>query len=84
MRRTTGYTWTHHKTSTDITKESNITPVLDKIQDYGITWIQHINRIPRNRLRRLIKNYTPKMQKETIEEISGCVRTEGIKKWPNS
>jgi hypothetical protein len=30
MRRTAGYTWTDHKTNTEITKELNITPVLDK------------------------------------------------------
>jgi hypothetical protein len=44
-----GYTWTDHKTNTEIAKELNITPVLDKIQDYNRNWIQHVNRIPRNR-----------------------------------
>jgi hypothetical protein len=34
MRRTAGHTWADHKTNTDITKELNITPVLDNIQDY--------------------------------------------------
>jgi DNA-binding CsgD family transcriptional regulator len=34
MRRTAGHTWTDHKTNTEIAKELNITPVLDKIQDY--------------------------------------------------
>jgi hypothetical protein len=34
MRRTAGYTSTDHKTNTEIAKELNITPVLDKIQDY--------------------------------------------------
>jgi hypothetical protein len=34
MRRTLGYTWTDHKTKAVIAKELNITPVLDKIQDY--------------------------------------------------
>jgi hypothetical protein len=34
MERTAGYTWTDHKTSTEIAKELNITSVLDKIQDY--------------------------------------------------
>jgi hypothetical protein len=28
-----------HKTDTDIAKELNITPVLDKIQDYKIKWM---------------------------------------------
>jgi hypothetical protein len=60
MRITAGYTWTDHKTNTEIAKELNITPVLDKIQDYKRNWIQRVNRMPRNRLPRLIKNYTPK------------------------
>jgi hypothetical protein len=61
MRITAGYTWTDHKTNTEVAKELNITPVLDKIQDYKRNWIQHVNRMPRNILPRLIKeNYTPK------------------------
>jgi hypothetical protein len=55
LRRTAGHTWTDHKTNTEIAKELNITPVLDKMQDYKINWIQHVNRMPRNRLPRLIK-----------------------------
>jgi hypothetical protein len=31
MRITAGYTWTDHKANTEIAKELNITPVLDKI-----------------------------------------------------
>jgi hypothetical protein len=33
LRRTAGYTWTDHITNTDIAKELNITPVLDRIQN---------------------------------------------------
>jgi hypothetical protein len=59
MRRTAGYTWTDHKTNTEIAKQLNITAVLDKIQDQR-NWIQHVNRMPRNRLSRVMKNYRPK------------------------
>jgi hypothetical protein len=45
---TAEYTWTDHKTNTQTAKELNITPVLDKIQDYKRNWIQHVNRMPRN------------------------------------
>jgi hypothetical protein len=31
MRRTAGYTWTDHKTNTQIAKELKITPILDKL-----------------------------------------------------
>jgi hypothetical protein len=60
MRITAGYTWTDHKINKEIAKDSNITPVLDKIQDYKRKWIQHVNRMVRNRLHRLMKNYIPK------------------------
>jgi hypothetical protein len=59
MRKTAGYIWTDRKTNTEFAKELIITTVLDKIQDYNRNRIQHVNRIPRNRLTRLIKT-TPK------------------------
>jgi hypothetical protein len=36
MRKTAGYIWRDHKTK--IEKELNITPVLDKMQDYRRNW----------------------------------------------
>ena len=46
MRKTAGYTWTDYKSNTEITKELNITPVLDKIQEYRINWLQNITECP--------------------------------------
>jgi hypothetical protein len=60
MRRTAGCTWTDHKTNTETAKELNIAPVLGRIQSYKRNWIQHRSRMPRNRLPRILKNYTPK------------------------
>ena len=45
MRITAGYTWTDHKTNTEIAKELNTAPVLDKIQDYKRNCTQHVNRM---------------------------------------
>jgi len=59
MRRTSGYTWTDYKTNTQITKELKITPILDKLLEYKRNWIQHVNRMPRNRLPRVMKHYSP-------------------------
>jgi hypothetical protein len=59
---------------------------LDKIQDYKRNWIQHVNRMPCNRLPRLIKELCPKRQKEprkTTEETFGCMRPEWVNKCPN-
>jgi hypothetical protein len=55
MSRTTGYIWIDYKTNIQISKELKITPVLDKLLEYKRNWIQHVNRIPRNRLPRIMK-----------------------------
>jgi hypothetical protein len=36
-----------------------ITPILDKLLEYKRYWIQHVNRMPRNKLPRIIKHYSP-------------------------
>jgi hypothetical protein len=56
MRKTAGYTWTDYKTNTHITKELKITSILDKLLEYERNWIQHVNRMPCNRLPRVMKH----------------------------
>jgi hypothetical protein len=53
IRKAAGYTWTDYKTET--AKELSITPVLDKIQEYRRNWLLHINRMPLNRLPRILR-----------------------------
>ena len=48
-----------YKTNSHITKELEITPVLDKLLEYKRNWIQDVNRLPRNRLPRIMKHYSP-------------------------
>ena len=57
--RTAGYTWTDYKTNVQIAKELKITPVLDKLLEYKRSWIQNVNRMPRNRLPGVMKYYSP-------------------------
>ena len=57
--RTAGYTWTDYKTNSHIAKELEITPFLDKLLEYKRNWIQHVNRMPRDRLPRIMKHYSP-------------------------
>ena len=52
-------TWTDYKTNSHIAKELEITPVLDKLLEYKRNWIQHVNRMPRDRLLRIMKHYSP-------------------------
>jgi len=59
MRRTAGYTRTDHKTSAQISKELKITPIFEKILEFKRNWIKHVNRMPRNRLPRVMKHYCP-------------------------
>jgi len=59
MRRTAGYTWKDYKTNVQIAKELKITPILDKLLEYKRNWIQHVNRMPRNRLPRVMKHFCP-------------------------
>ena len=59
MRRTAVYTWTDYKTNAQIAKELKITPVLDKLLEYKRSRIQHVNRMPRNRLPRVMKYCSP-------------------------
>ena len=42
-----------------IAKELKITPILDKLIECKTSWIQHVNRMPRNRLPRVMKYYSP-------------------------
>jgi hypothetical protein len=49
MRKTAGHTWADYRTNTEIVKELNVTSVLDKIHEYMGNWIQHENRMPRDR-----------------------------------
>jgi len=59
MRRTAGYIWTDYKTNAQTAKELKITTILDKSMEYNRNWIQHVNRMPRNRLPRVIKQHSP-------------------------
>jgi len=59
MRRTAGYIWTDYKTNGQIAKELKITPILDTLLEYKRNWIQHVNRMPRNSLPRVMKLYSP-------------------------
>ena len=59
MRITTGYTWADYKINAQIARELKITPILEKLLEYKRSWIQHVNRMPRNRLPRVMKHYCP-------------------------
>jgi len=59
MRKTARYTWRDYKTNTQVANELKITQILNKLLEYKRSWIQHVNRIPRNGLPRVMKHYSP-------------------------
>jgi len=75
MRRTAEYTWTDHKTNTQIAKEFKITAILDKLQEYKRNWIHHVNRMPRNRLPRVMKQYFPSGRRNNGRPLKRLVDT---------
>ena len=63
-RKTAGHAGTDYKTITEFARELNITPVLDKIQEYRINWLERVNRMFRDRLPRILK----KKKKKTTDQ----------------
>ena len=59
MRRKAENTWADYKINSHIAKELEITPILDELLEYKRNWIQFVNRMPRDRLPRIMKHYSP-------------------------
>jgi len=49
----------HTNKNAQFAKELKITPILDKLLEYKRSWIKRLNRMPRNRLPRVMKQYCP-------------------------
>ena len=58
-RRTAGKSWRDYKRKAQIAKELKITPILDKLLEYKRSWIQHVNGMPRKRIPRVMKHFSP-------------------------
>jgi len=52
-----------------------ITPVLDILLEYKRNWIQHVNRMPRNRLPRVMKHYSPTGRRNHGRPLKGHLNT---------
>ena len=53
------YTQQDYKTSEDILSKLKTNPVVKKIKNYGNKWIQHVQRMDRDRPPHLIVKYQP-------------------------
>jgi hypothetical protein len=58
MRTTARYIWSDYKRNDDTLKELK-TDTMGKILKYKNSWIQHVNRMQRYRILKLLKNYKP-------------------------
>ena len=50
LRPLAGYTLYDHKTNNSICRELQITCILDKIDEYRLNWLLHLQRMPQNRI----------------------------------
>jgi len=50
LRPLAGYTLYDHKTNEHIRREIQITGIIDKIDEYRRNWLQHLQRMPQNRI----------------------------------
>ena len=63
---------------TELAKELNKAPVFDKTQGQRRNCIQHVQRMPRNKLQRIIKTKDQRQKEpgKTVKDKAGCVRPE--------
>jgi hypothetical protein len=70
MRRTAdGYIWSDFKQNTEILEELKVTPIQNKMSNYKTDWRDHVNRMSRSRLPKLIKQYIPEKKEEIGAEL---------------
>ena len=59
VRITAGYIWDRLQNEWINCTVLKITQILDKLLEYKRSWIQHVNRMPRNKLPRVMRHYCP-------------------------
>jgi hypothetical protein len=59
LRHLAGYTPYDHKANDSIRREIQITCILDKIDEYGLNWLLHLQRMPQNRIPLKSYHYRP-------------------------
>jgi hypothetical protein len=52
-------THTHTQNKYTNCKEAKKIPILEKLLEYKRNWIKHVNRMPCNKLTRVMKEYSP-------------------------
>jgi len=66
LRPLAGYTLYDHKTNDYIRRELRITGILDKLVEYRLNWLSHLQIMPQNRIHLKSYHFTPQGRR-TIE-----------------
>jgi hypothetical protein len=67
MRTTAKYIWSNYKRNDGILKELKTETVMGKILKYKNNWIEHVNRMQRDRIPKLLK-ITNRGEEETEDD----------------
>ncbi|KAJ4448977.1 hypothetical protein ANN_00369 [Periplaneta americana] len=59
MRYTAGYTKWDHKRNEDVMEELQLEPVINHVKHYRNNWINHLHRMRRDRIPKVILHYRP-------------------------
>ena len=59
LRHLAGYILYDHKTNDSICRELQITCIVDKIDEYRLNWLLHLQRMPRNQIPLKSYHYIP-------------------------
>jgi hypothetical protein len=87
MRRTAGYIWSDFKQNTEILEKLKVTPFIqDKISNYETDWRDHVNRMSRSRLPKLITQLIPKGRRDRARPMKKLTDSEAGtgQHWPTS
>src|SRR5215469_4613219 len=79
LRPLAGYTLYDHKTNDFIRRELQITCILDRIDEYRLNWLLHLQRMPENRVPLKPYHYRPGEQLEDRRNVgeSNCNSGDG-------
>jgi hypothetical protein len=65
---TVKYIWSYYKRNDNILKELKTESVMGKVLKYKNSWIQHVNRMQRDMIPKLLKKITNHREEETEDD----------------
>ncbi|KAJ4434647.1 hypothetical protein ANN_23211 [Periplaneta americana] len=74
MRYTAGYTKWDHKRNEDVMEELQLEPVINHVKHYQNNWINHLHRMHRDRIPKVMLHYRPNGR-----DLSVVQRSAGLK-----